>query len=223
MIAIRMNKIAKLIIFIFFFIGGTFDVDAQILAIHGMVPAKTNQAPGTLLQTVNINFEANGGGTSQLNWNTWEEHISDNMVLSNSSGTGTSFKLIDLGGEWDREVPGTYAANADWPQNVLERNVYTFNTPIGKTLRFTNLDSSKKYKLKFATIQNYDSNPVENLTDITVEGVTQRNGLVAANVLYTVEFTVNNPSGGVINFKIWPASEATYALICAMKLEEYSL
>ena len=194
---------------------------AQMMALHGMVSKSVVSTAGVPLQSININFEANGGWTAQSGWNTWSEHSSDEMVLTNQAGTATPFKLLDLGGEWDREVAGTYVEIPGWPQAVLERNVYTFNASTGKTLRFNNLDVTKKYILKFAAIQNYDSGPTDNLTDITVNGQTKRNGLIIANELNIAEFTVLNPVGGMINITIWPAPGATYALICAMKLEEY--
>ncbi|MCZ4222517.1 hypothetical protein [Pedobacter rhodius] len=193
---------------------------AQSVAVHGMLAKRKSSTTVAPIQTVNINMDTESRGAIP-NWNTWIYNSSDGLNLLNSAGTTTGFNLLKIqGGSWTAENEGSPAGDSEFPGAVLAYMMNGNNLTI--ELRLQGLDASKRYELIFAAYQNY--NGPEDNTNITINGITKATGLSNANTIYKTNFSVSNPTSGIINITFTPYDTTGNGWTCinAMILKEYA-
>lgn len=171
------------------------------------------------VQSAKVMFTANGQFRSDTNWNTIDESAT-NIALSNNTGIVNGWEISVSGNDWDIDDAVSNSGLGDFSSIALQRLVYTFNTGAVKIISFTSLDSTKKYKLRFAGLAGYDDPTGDATNRITVNGVTKDLALPLGFTGYEVSFDVTGLS--TMTATLSPLPGNTYAAVCAAILEEYS-
>lgn len=174
-----------------------------------------------LIQAVNINLDDEP--RTITNWNTVYSTATNTLNLANISGSATGFNLQLVSGSFIAEDEG---AQTDpfgrFPSSVLQWMLNSSVTDI--VWKFTGLDATKNYRLKFAAVQSY--NDPGDATTVVLNGTSYNlGGPSNANTVYPttdIYYSVNLPSSGEINMIFRTTTGIGYACMNAMILEEWT-
>jgi len=182
---------------------------------------KYEGAVSTLLQSAKMMFTSDGAFRTETNWNTLDQNATTNTSLVNFIGVTTNWLVSISGPDWDiGDIQPTAPAFGDFSAVSLQQLVYTYQSGNVKTIAFTGLDSTKRYKLRFAAMDAYDDPAGDTTAVITVAGATKK--LMIPIAFQTQEIYFDITGSTTATATITHDTGKQYAGLCAAILEEYS-
>lgn len=194
----------------------------MIAALHGFI-GKPSSGGGTpvFVQSAKVMFTADGAFRTDTNWNTIDQNTT-NGALVNQLGASIGWKItVPSSDDWDIDANASNSGFGDFTSVALERAVYTVGSGTSKTITYSSLDTTKSYKVRVASLQGYDDPAGDNKADVTVNGVAKQLLNALGFTPYEQDFDLITGVSS-LSVTVGTAAGATYALFCAIILEEYS-